>query len=223
VSEQSHVTIRGVCSHMPVADEPDKSFSRDQIRSFMDLTQEMRGAGIDFKHTHIANSAGIIDLPDSWGTLVRPGIMIYGLAPSPHVSDSVPLTPLMTLKTRVIQVKEIHAGVGVSYGLIWTAPDLSRIATLPIGYADGLPRISSNRSEMLVHGQRVQQVGRVCMDMTMVEVTNLSDVKVGDEVVVWGRQGDAEIHCDEWAEICGTINYEMTTRLGPRVPRIPVT
>ncbi|MBN1477908.1 alanine racemase [Candidatus Sumerlaeota bacterium] len=220
-AKQPHVKIKGVCSHFPVADEAEKSFSRNQIDRFMGLVRELRAAGIDFEHEHIANSAAILDLPKSWGSLVRPGIMIYGLAPSPHVSDSVALEPVMTLKTRVIQVKHVRAGTGISYGLTWTAPDAAWVASLPIGYADGLPRLASNRAEMIVRGRRVSQIGRICMDMTMLNVTSLDGVEVEDEVVVWGRQGSAQIHVDEWAAWCETINYEMTTRVGPRVPRIP--
>jgi alanine racemase len=219
VAAQRHVRLRGICSHFPVADEHEKTFTNQQIETFFGLTRELRAAGIAFDHAHIANSAGILDLPASWGTLVRPGIMIYGLAPSRTVSESVPLQPVMTLKTRVIQVKQVHAGTGISYGLTWTAPDLARIASLPVGYGDGLPRLSSNRAEMLIRGQRVAQVGRVCMDITMLDVTLVEGVSVGEEVVIWGRQASAQVHVDEWAKWCETINYEMTTRLGPRVPR----
>lgn len=218
---QPGIRLRGVCSHFPVADERDKSFSRRQIETIQALARALRDAGLAFDHVHIANSAGILDLPDSWGTLVRPGIMIYGLAPSPQVSESVPLRPVMTLKTRVIQVKQVHAGRGISYGLTWTAPELSRIATLAVGYADGLPRLASNRAEVIIRGRRVRQVGRICMDMMMVNVTDLPGVEPGDEAVIWGRQGDSHVHVDEWAAWCGTINYEMTTRVGPRVPRLP--
>lgn len=218
---QPHVRIKGICSHFPVADEHDKSFSKRQIEIFKAACQEIRHAGVDFEHTHLANSAGIMDLPDSRFTLVRPGIMIYGLAPSEYVSTSVDLQPVMTLKTSVVQVKEVRGGTGISYGLMWTAPDHSRVASLAIGYADGLPRIASNEAEMLIHGERVDQIGRICMDMTMIDVTLVDDVKVGDEVVVWGRQGESAIHVDDWAKLCGTINYEMTTRVGPRVPRVP--
>ncbi len=221
VASQPRVRIRGVCSHFPVADDADKDFTTRQIGTFLHLADDLRAAGIDFEHTHIANSAGILDLPKSWGTLVRPGIMIYGLAPSAHVSDSVTLAPVMTLKTRVIQIKEVEPGTGISYGLTWTAARRSRIASLAIGYADGLPRLASNRAAMLVGGACVPQVGRVCMDMTMLDVTDHPGVAVGDEVVVWGRQGDAQVHADEWAAWCETINYEMTTRVGPRVPRVP--
>jgi alanine racemase len=221
VQDQPGVRIRGICSHFPVADEHEKSFSKRQIETLITVAQDIRTAGVDFEHVHIANSAGILDLPSSWGTLVRPGIMLYGLEPGPQVSDSVPLQPVMTLKTRVIYVKEVHAGAGVSYGLAWTAPELSRIATVAAGYADGLPRVSSNRGEMIVRGQRVRQVGRICMDMAMINVTSVPGVESGDEVVIWGRQGDARVHVDEWARWCETINYEMTTRIGPRVPRLP--
>jgi alanine racemase len=219
---QKGVAIRGLCSHFATADERDKSFSQLQMDRFFDLANSLRESGVKFEHMHIANSAAIMDLPDSWSTLVRPGIMTYGLEPSIHVKLTVDLQPVMALKTRVLLVKHIPAGAGVSYGLTWVAPDRVRIATLPIGYADGLPRIASSKGEMIVRRRRVAQIGRICMDLTMIDVTLIEGVAVGDEVVVWGRQGDEQVHVDEWAQLCGTINYEMTTRLGPRVPRIPV-
>lgn len=220
IEGQGGFHLAGICSHFPVADERDKSFSLRQIETFFGLAHALRAHGVVFDHAHISNSAGIMDLPPAWSTLVRPGIMLYGLEPGPHVSDSVALTPVMALKTRVIQVKTVHAGTGISYGLTWTAPDLARIATLAIGYADGLPRAASGVAEMTLRGQRAQQVGRICMDMCMLDVTPLARVEVGDEVTVWGRRADGAVPCDQWAAWSGTVNYEMTTRVGPRVPRV---
>ena len=153
--------------------------------------------------------------------MVRPGIMLYGCPPrGGRRPDDPVLRPALRLRTSITQVKDVRAGDSVSYGRTFVASRDVRIATIPIGYADGLPRLLSNRGQALVRGRRASLVGRVCMDMTMVDVTALPEVRAGDEAVLIGRQGDEEITADEVAELAGTISYEILCRIGPRVPRI---
>lgn len=152
--------------------------------------------------------------------MVRAGLILYGMIPSPCCGDGHGLLPAMTLKANVVLCKEIEPGSPVSYGRTWVAPRRSAIATLPIGYADGYPRSLAGRASVLIHGRRAPLVGRICMDMCMADVSGLGEpVAVGDEVVLFGRQGSAEIPVDEMADWMGTINYEVTCLIGRRVPR----
>jgi alanine racemase len=218
----SGLRVRGIMSHFPRADEADKSFSREQIATFRRVQEQTAGFGIDVYH--LANSAGILDLPDSGFDAVRPGISIYGLAPSPtiaspHVRE---LRPVLEWKTRITLLKDVPAGVGLSYGHTFNTKRPSLIATLPVGYGDGLHRGLSNRMDVLVGGERCPQVGTITMDQILVDVTALRGrARVGDEVVLIGRQADAELTADTLAATLGTINYEIVTSLAPRVPRIP--
>jgi alanine racemase len=217
------VSVKGIMSHFPRADEQDKSFSRKQIDIFKQVRIASREYGI--KSYHLANSAAIFDLPQACFDAVRPGISIYGLKPSnmilnPRVNE---LKPVLQWKTRVIFLKEVPAGTGLSYGHVFHTGRPSLIATIPLGYGDGFSRLLSNKVEFLVGGIRCQQVGRICMDQCLVDVTALrGTVKLGDEVVIIGRQDKEEITADELAELLGTINYEIVTNIARRVPRIPI-
>ena len=218
------VRVKGIASHFPKADETDKAFSRHQI----DLFQTVRDAAGAFAvpYFHMANSAGIFDLPEAHFNAVRPGIAIYGLKPSADiVNEQVnELKPVLTLKTRITFLKDVAAGTGLSYGHRYVAPGRSHIATIPLGYGDGLSRGLSNRLEVLIQGQRCHQVGRICMDQCLVDVTPLKgQVALGDEVVVIGNQGNEAIRADELAAKIDTINYEIVTQLADRLPRIAVT
>jgi alanine racemase len=217
------ISVKGIMSHFPRADEGDKSFSREQIELFRHVKGASKGYGI--KAYHLANSGAIFDLPDSHFDAARPGISIYGLKPSqsianPRVHD---LRPVMELKTRIIFLKEVPAGTGLSYGHIFHTARPSLIASIPLGYGDGVSLLLSNKIELLVRGIRCAQVGRICMDQCLIDVTSLGgSVQLGDEVVIIGRQGSEEITADELAEKLGTINYEIVTNIARRVPRIPV-
>ncbi len=170
---------------------------------------------------HAANSGAVIDMPESHLDLVRPGIATYGLYPSDGVNQSnVELKPVMTLKSRIIHLKKVPAGFHISYGITYRTKKPTTIATVPVGYADGFNRLLSSRGHMLVHGQRVPVVGRVCMDLTMLDVSALKDVKIEDEVVVFGQQGDQAVTADEIASTLKTINYEIVTSITARVPRV---
>lgn len=221
--KREKLRVRGIMSHFPRADETDKAFSREQIVTFRRVQEETRGFG-DLVF-HLANSAGIFDLPEARFGAVRPGIAIYGLAPSrtmlsPRIRE---LRPVLEWKSRITFLKEVPAGTGLSYGHTFRTSRPSLIATLPVGYGDGLARGLSNRMHVLVRGERCAQVGNITMDQTLIDVTDLRGrVRLGDEAVLIGGQGAAEVTADALAATLGTINYEIVTSVARRVPRDPV-
>jgi alanine racemase len=215
--------IKGIFTHFAVADEVDKSYTQMQFEKFKWICSELETQGINIEIKHCGNSATIIDLPDMHLNMVRAGIMLYGLAPSTDVMlNKLELKEVMSLKVRISHVKEIEAGQSVSYGRKFIADKKVKIASLPIGYADGYTRMLSGKAEALVKGKRVPVVGRICMDQCMIDVTGIDDIKVGDEVVLFGQQGDSFISIDEVAEKLGTINYEIVCMISRRVPRVYV-
>jgi len=215
-----HLEVEGIFTHFAVADEADKTYTYRQLALFNQLISELEAKGIHIPIKHAANSAAILDLPETHFDLVRPGILIYGLYPSPHVSRKVDLRPALSLKSQITYIKQVPAGSGISYGLIYTTPRNTTIATLPLGYADGWSRLLSTEGEALVHGRRVPIVGRICMDQCMIDVGSVPDVRLFDEVVLIGKQGDEEITVEEVAAKMGTINYEVICAISNRVPRI---
>ncbi|MEE9419226.1 MAG: alanine racemase [Desulfatiglandaceae bacterium] len=218
ISRFKNLDLTGIFSHFPSADETDKTFTKRQIGIFNDLVQGIEDAGFRIPKRHMANSAAILDLPESYLDLVRPGIMIYGLYPSMEVSRSIKLKPAMTLKTDVIYVKSVPAGTPISYGRTFCVDRKAVVATLPVGYADGYYRSLSNQGSVLIRGRQVPLIGRVCMDMCMIDVTGIKDVRPGEEVVLFGENPPV----DEIARKIGTINYEVVCAVGKRVPRIYV-
>jgi alanine racemase len=215
------LTIEGLFTHFACADSKDKSHAEMQFAIFSRLLHHLESEGIRVALRHAANSAAIIDMPHTHLDLVRAGISVYGLYPSNEVDRKrVALVPAMTLKTRVIHLKEVPAGFAVSYGSTWKSPRSTRIATVPVGYADGYNRRQSNRGQMLVRGQRAPVVGRVCMDLTMLDVGHIPDVAIGDEVIVFGGKGKNSLPADELAAGLDTINYEIVSALTGRVPRV---
>ncbi len=220
LSHLDGLRLEGIFTHFAAADETDKSFAELQLDIFSTFLDRLSRAGIDCGLRHAANSAAVIDLPRAHLDAVRPGIALYGLYPSRAVDLSkVELRPALALKSRILQVKAVPAGFPVSYGMTWQAPCATRIATVATGYADGIQRRLSNRGRMLVHGIEVPIVGRVCMDLIMLDVGAVEGVAVGDEVVIIGRQGDAEISADTVADLLDTINYEVVFTNFARVPR----
>ncbi|MDP2726043.1 MAG: alanine racemase [Dehalococcoidia bacterium] len=207
--------LEGAYTHFACADEEDKSFTLHQFEEFLAIVDRL-----DLSLRHVANSAAVLDLPQTALDMVRPGIALYGLYPSAAVSRSVPLKPVLSLKSRVARVNPLAAGETVSYGRTWTARSPSRIALMPCGYADGLPRLLSNRGSVLLRGQRAPIVGRICMDLTMADVTDIEGVAEGDEVVIIGTQGQETIAAEEIAAQAGTISYEVLCGISRRVPRI---
>jgi alanine racemase len=168
----------------------------------------------------LANSAATITLPEAHFDMVRPGLMLYGVYPSAAMTERILLRPVLSWRTRILQLKKVPRNTSISYGQTFVTKRDSQIATLPIGYADGYPRLLSNRGEALVSGKRAPVAGRVCMDLTMLDVTDIAGVQQGDEVVLLGRQGEQVITVDEMAAWANTISYEILTSIGARVPRI---
>jgi alanine racemase len=212
--------IEGVFSHFSHAESVEGHYTREQLRIFREVIERLRSGGIEPSVVHLANSAATITLPAAYFDMVRPGLMLYGIYPSPAMANQISLKPVLSWKTQVLQVKKVPAGTSISYGQTFITQRKSLIAILPIGYADGYPRLLSNRGEVLVNGKRAPVVGRVCMDLTMIDVTDIGEIRQGDEVVLLGRQGDAEISADEMAAWASTISYEILTSIGARVTRI---
>lgn len=206
-----------VYTHFANADLRDQEFTRKQIQRFDDLYRKLNQSGVDVCH-HISNSAAILTGQTPAGCGVRPGIMLYGSPPSDNIPGEE-LKPILSWKCRVLQVKEVPEGTGISYGHDFVTTRPSRIATIAVGYADGYLRCLTNRGQVLIGGSRAPVVGRVTMDMTMADVTDLPQVKAGDEVVLIGSQGKDTITADEVAAWADTINYEIYCALSSRVPR----
>ena len=211
----------GVMTHFATSDSADKAYAKKQFEIFQDFIHRMKKRGIEFPVRHAANSGAVIDLPETHLDMVRPGISIYGFYPSEEVDETkLSLTPAMTLKSRVAQVKKVPAGFYMSYGQTHKTRKPTAIATIPAGYADGYSRLLSSRGHMLVRGQRAPIIGRVCMDLTMLDVGHIPDVAPDDEVVLIGRQGKKTIHADQIAKMLDTINYEVVSSISARVARI---
>ena len=216
----SHLTVEGAMTHMAEDGLEHRSFTQQQLGFFNQALALFSQAGLKILSRHVSNSAMTIDLRAAHFNMVRPGIMLYGYLPSKSLAHPVDLRPVMALKTSILHLKRLPAGTSVSYGRTFTTQRESLIATLPVGYADGLPRALSNRGEVLVRSRRAPVVGRVCMDMTMVDLTGHDDVRVGDEVILMGRQGQETITADDIAQKTGTIPYEILCGVGSRVQRI---
>ena len=216
-----NLEVEGIMTHFSSADDPDDDeYTQRQIRAFRDLIDEAAGKGLCFRYIHAGNTASIVRFPDTHFNMVRPGLGIYGMYPSKAVQSLIHLDQVITFSTKIAQIKEHPPGRCISYNRRFTTCRPCTIATLPVGYNDGYPRFQSNVGEVLVRGHRAPVVGTVCMDMTMIDVTDIPHVKVGDEVVLIGRQGDEEILPDDVAANGGTINYEIACKISPRVTRI---
>jgi len=221
IASLPRLEIEGVYTHFANADRSDTSHTDLQFSLFMDVLSELKKNGFEPQLRHAANSAALIRMPETHLDLVRPGIALYGLLPSPAITkDQVDLKPVMSIKTSIIQLKAVPSGFKVSYGGTHQTERATSLATLPIGYADAYSRLLSSRGYMLVRGQRAPIVGRVCMDLTVLDVGHIPDVEPEDEVVVLGRQGDDEITANEIAELIQTIHYEIISTITARVPRI---
>lgn len=216
-----NIEIRGMFTHFAVSDMKDKTFTREQYGHFRWMCKRMEEEGIHIALRHCCNSAAVLELPEYYCDMVRPGIIMYGCEPSPEI-DIKPydLRPVMSLRCCIAHVKLIDAGATVSYGRHYKALSRRKIATLPVGYADGYSRILSGKVDVLYHGHRVPQVGAICMDQCMIDVSGEANVHAGDEVVLFGRQGDSFIPIEEIAAACGTINYEIMCDISRRVPRV---
>jgi alanine racemase len=212
--------IEGIFTHFAVSDILGDTYTANQFAAFSDMIDRFEaGWGKRVRIRHCTNSGAMINYPWTYMDMVRPGISLYGLYPDKEKGD-ITLRPVMELKTRVVQIKEFAPGYTVSYGRTYVAPERRRIAVLPIGYADGLHRVLSNQMDVLVRGQRAHQVGRICMDMCMIDVTDIPETVVGDPVTIFGRDGGAFIPVEELAAAAGTISYELLCAVDKRVPRV---
>jgi len=212
--------LEGVYTHFATADWSDISHTRQQLQTFQEVLGSLRQAGASVPLAHAANSAAILRLPETHLDAVRPGIALYGLAPSDQWTPGFPLHPALSLKSRVSRVRDLPAGAGISYGRTYITSRPVRAALVPVGYGDGYHRVLSNQGAVLVRGRRAPILGRVCMDQFVVDVSAIPEVCQDDEVVLVGRQGEAAITADEVAGLIGSINYEVTTALLPRVVRV---
>jgi alanine racemase len=222
IQKVSRIAVEGVYTHLATADWTDPVYAWKQITLFRQALEKLERSGIHLS-THVANSAALMTYyPQSKGTWVRPGIALYGLYPNSKMKNKVKLTPVMQVRAKILHVKTLEKGESISYGRTYTAKKLMKVATIAIGYADGLLRSLSNKGVCLIKGQKVPFVGRVCMDMTMVDVSGVSAVKAGDIATLFGRDGKAFLPVEEQAAHAGTISYEILCAIGDRVSRVYV-
>ncbi|MFZ5974300.1 MAG: alanine racemase [Bacillota bacterium] len=220
IEQCANLELEGVFTHFATSDDADKTFTLLQNQRFQDTVRVMEEKGHTSLLMHAANSAAILDLPETHYDMVRAGIAMYGCYPSAEVQKTVPLYPVMKWKTVILHVKKIPAGETVSYGRTFTTERDTFVATIPVGYGDGYKRLLSNRAHVLVRGEKAPVIGRVCMDQTMIDVTDIPDVLPGDEVVLLGRQGNESVTADQMAEWAETISYEILLSVSQRVPRV---
>ena len=216
-----NIIIEGIFTHFSKADETDKTFTRKQADTYEQMLTWLKDRQIEIPIHHVSNSAGIVDLPEYNKDIVRAGIILYGLWPSDEVEkNNINLQPLLSLKSHVVHVKELEPGRIISYGGTFEVEKTMQIATVPVGYADGYPRSLSNKGYVLIHGKRAAICGRVCMDQMMVDVSEIPDVKPGDEVTLIGTDGAETITMEELGDMSGRFNYELACDLNKRIPRI---
>lgn len=222
ISKLPGIIIEGLFTHFASADEQDRSYTYVQFEMFMSIIAELQRIGIHIPIKHVSNSAAIMDFPEMHLDMVRPGIILYGLYPSQCVDKKrINLKPAMSLKANIILVKNVEKDTFISYGRKYRTCRDSKIATIPIGYADGYSRLLTGKALVLINGEFAPVVGTICMDQCMVDVTDLrKQAQPGDEVVLFGRQGDKEITVEEVASLIGTINYETISLVGKRIPRV---
>ena len=217
IAKLPNLEIEGMFSHFAMADCKDKSYTQKQLAAFKEAVAAVEGRGVKLAIKHIAESAAILEIPEAHFDMVRAGVIQYGLWPSEEVTHPIDLQPVMSLKAKVVWLKTLHKGESIGYGRQFIAERESRIATLPIGYADGYIRAYGKEGFVEIHGQKAPIAGRVCMDQVMVDVTDIADVEIGDEVTLFGSDS---LTIDEVARWGDTINYEIPCLLSARVPRV---
>lgn len=221
IARLPNIYLEGIFTHFSKADEKDKEPSFQQMNQFHVFIDALEKEGIPFKVKHCSNSAGIIDLQEANMDIVRAGISLYGLYPSPDVcKTNVRLRPVLSLKSRIAYLKEVEEGVSVSYGGTYTTDRTTKIATIPVGYGDGYPRALSNKGYVLIKGKRAPILGRICMDQFMVDVTDIEQVHKDDEVILIGESGQEKLPVELLSDLSGRFNYEFVCDLGKRIPRV---
>ena len=218
ISKLDNLVLEGIFSHFSTSDEENQDYTRLQFKRFMSVCDGLKSKGLDIPIKHIANSAAVIMYPEYHLNMVRPGVILYGLYPSNEVDRTkILLRPAMTLKSKITYIKTLEENRGISYGKEYITKEPKKIATVPVGYADGYVRSYAGCGEMIVNGKRVKIVGRICMDQCMIDVTNVNNINIGDEVTLFG---DSVVTAEDIAEKMGTINYEAVCMVGKRIPRI---
>lgn len=216
-----NLVFEGLFTHFATADDADKTYSQEQFKRYTFIKEGLEKRGLKANINHVANSAATLDMPDYHLDMVRAGVILYGVWPSNEVQkDRISLKPAMSLKCRVVNVKSLDDQESISYGRTYFTKGVKKIATLPLGYADGFTRLLSNKTEVLIKGKRAPIVGNICMDQCMIDVSDIPDVHIGDEVVIFGQQGHDTISVDDIAAILGTIGYEVLCMTHRRVPRV---
>lgn len=215
-----YISVEGVFTHFATADQYNGKYTYVQLNKFTSILKELSKLGIDFKCIHAANSAAILNYPPAQFNMVRGGIAMYGYAPTEERQQMEQLQPILEWHTKVVYIKTINKGDSISYGRTFIANDSRRVATLPVGYGDGYNRLLSNRGWVIIQGYKAPIIGNICMDQMMVDVTHISNVKVGEPAILIGKKGNEVITAYDLAKICGTIPYEILTNISSRVPRI---
>lgn len=214
-----NIVVDGLYTHFATSDELDKTYAQIQLQRFREILEVLKADGVNYGLAHCANSGAILDMPESYLDMVRPGIALYGYYPSMETSGSIKLKPVMSIISHITNIKEIEAGGSVSYGRKFIAPFRTRIATVSVGYADGYARGLSNKAEVIIRGKRFEQIGQVCMDRIMINLGKENNIKENDRVVLLGKDKKNEIDAWEWAKALNTIPYEITCNISKRVPR----
>ena len=215
------IEVIGIFTHFSTSDEKDKEYSHEQFTKMLSVMDTLKKRGIDIPLKHVANSGAIIDLPDTYLDAVRAGIILYGYYPSDEIDkNNLALKPALTLKATITNVKTLEKDMYVSYGRTFKTSNETIVATIPVGYADGYLRKLAENGKVIIKGEFAPIIGRICMDQFMIDITNIPDVKIGDEVILLGEKNNLKYNADDIAEKLGTINYEVTCMLKSRLPRV---
>lgn len=220
ISKLPYIKITGIFTHFATSDEQNKDFAREQFEKYMWAIKKLEDKGITNVIKHVSNSGAILDLNEYSLDMVRPGIITYGLYPSSEVKKEIDLFPAMSIKTYIAYIKEIEENTSVGYCRTYFSNKKTKVATIPVGYADGYSRAMSNKGKVIVNGQYANVIGNICMDQFMIDVTHIKDVKIGDTVTLMGEDNGLFIGAEDWAKLQNTINNEIVCRIGKRIPRV---
>lgn len=222
VKKLKNIKLKGIMSQFSTTEEKDKDFARIQLSLFKKTVKQVEEFNGGKLIRSIANSGAVLELPQSYFDQVRVGILMYGIYPSEKLPKRVEVNPVMSLKSKIIQIKEVDKGTSVGYGRSFITKRKTKIGTIPLGYADGYPRLLSNRGEVLIKGKKAPIIGRVCMDAFMVDLTSIPEVKIGEEVILLGKQGKEKIEAEQIGKWAESFSYEIVSRMGKRLPRVYV-